>query len=537
VIYETLIPGYTIPHARDVVVDDAGNAYFIGSAYADGSTLDVLVGAVGPSGSTLWTRYIDSSAHNYATGIALDAAGDVWVTGWTDSPDFPLVNPMDATFAAREVFLTKLDGKDGTILYSTFLGGDYTDACNGIALNDAGEIWLTGSTGSTDFPVTADAYQATPNFPLYFFTDVFLTKLSPSGDQILYSTYFGGLEDDEARRIALDSAGNVLIAGNTTADDFPLVNAVQSAPHELFVSELSADGSTLLFSTYLGGSDPDRIMGMTVDGSDALYLVGTTQSVDFPTTAGAYQEAFVGAINGCEIPFGGHYNCDDLFVTKLATDGSGLVWSTFLGGTRIDEARAVAVDASGRVYVTGYTSSNDFPPDGTTFGADIIVSRLDPTGSALDYTYLVDSGSANRGDGIAVDANGDVYFTGTVGVPASVYVSKLGGQMLGTGVQPGESRNVTALSLSPGRPNPFRPTTRFDYVLPAGSGASPVSVGIYDVAGHLVRELVNEPQSAGSHSVMWRGNDDRGAPVTSGVYFARLRAGSEVRTQRVVKLR
>jgi hypothetical protein len=537
VIYEASIPGYTIPHARDVVVDATGAAYLIGSAYDDGVHLDVLVAKFDPAGSLLWTRYITSSDHNYATGLALDAANDVWVTGWTDSPDFPVVNPLDDTLTGfRDVFLMKLDTDDGAILYSTFLGGDYTDSAEGIALNAAGEIYLTGTTGSTDFPVTADAYQPEPNFPLYFFTDAFVTKLSPTGDEILYSTYFGGLEDDQGRRIALDTAANIVIAGTTEAGDFPLVNALQAVPDDLFISKLSADGSTLLFSTYFGGEDWDRIGGMTLDDSDRLYLVGSTRSVAFPTTPGAYQENFVGAINGCEVPFGEDYNCEDLYVTKLATDGGGIVWSTYLGGTAVEEGRDIAVDGLGCVYVTGYTGSADFPPDGMDFGAEIIVCRLDATGSSLDYTYSVDSGSANRGNGIALDGHGDVYFTGTLGVPASIYLSKLGGRMA-TGVEVGSARDLTALSLGPGYPNPFRPTTRFDYVIPNAAAASAVSLRVYDVAGHLVRELVDTPQASGSYSVTWRGTDDRGAAVTSGVYFVRLQAGSEVRTQKVVKLR
>jgi len=540
VLYEASLPGYTIPHAHDVVVDGAGNAYLIGSAYQDGSSLDVLVAKFDPDGNDVWVRYIVSSSHNYATGIALGAGGGVWVTGWTDSPDFPLVNPIRSTFQAREVFLMKLDPADGSTVYSTFLGGDYADAAQGIAIAPTGEIYLAGSTGSTDFPVTPDAYQAEPSFPLYFFSDAFVTKLSATGDEILYSTYFGGQEDDEARRIALDSSGNIVIAGTTTASDFPLVNAFQSSPNDLFVSKLSADGSTLLFSTYLGGEDVDRIGGMVV-ADDDVYLAGITRSVGYPTTPGAYQETFTGAINGCEVPFGGSYNCEDMFVTRLATDGSGLVWSTFLAGTSVEESRGIAVDAVGRVYVTGYTTSTDFPPSGTTFGADIVVSRLDADGANLDYTYLVDSGSANRGNGIAVDAAGDVYFTGTVGVPASIYVSKLGGNMAAeaTGVEITDARDLAALRLDGAVPNPFRSSTatRLDYVIPSAAAAPDVHLRVYDVAGHLVRELVDGPQSSGRYSTTWSGTDQHGRAVTSGVYFVRLEAAGEAVTRKVVKLR
>ena len=195
-IYETSVPGYTIPHTRDVVVDDAGNAYLIGSAYQDGAHLDILVAKFDADGDMAWTRYITGNGHCYATGLALDSGKNVWVTGWTDASDFPVVNPMDDTLTGfRDIFLMKLDTEDGTILYSSFLGGDYTDAAQGIALNADDEIYLTGYTGSTDFPVTSDALQPEPSFPEYFYEDAFITKLTPTGDVILYSTYFGGTHE------------------------------------------------------------------------------------------------------------------------------------------------------------------------------------------------------------------------------------------------------------------------------------------------------------------------------------------------------
>ncbi|MCA9751792.1 MAG: SBBP repeat-containing protein [Gemmatimonadetes bacterium] len=531
--FETTLAGYTIPHARDVVVDAAGNSYLIGSAYQDGHSLDVLVAKVDATGNVAWTKYIVSSSHNYATGIALAPDGDVWVAGWTDSPDFPLVNPMDATFQAREIFLMRLAPDTGALEYSTFLGGDYTDTAEGLAIDDTGAIWLTGQTGSTDFPTTPDAYQPEPSLPLYFFADAYLTKLSPEGDQILYSTYFGGQEDDGARRIVLDSAGNPIIAGDTDAADFPLVGALQTSPNDLFVSKFSADGHTLLFSSYFGGEDLDRLGDLAIDAADHLYLVGSTRSVSFPTTPGAFQETFVGGINACEVPFGADYNCEDLFVTKLAADGSSLVWSSYLGGTRVEEGRGIAVDASGRAYVTGYTNSPDFPLNHSSFAAEILVSRFAVDGSDLDLTFTVDSGSANRGNGIAVDSAGDVYFTGTVGVPASVYLSKLGMSPQTTDVAIGAG--ATELALGRPSPNPFEPSTRIEYVVP-GETSVPVRLRVYDVAGQLVRELVNGVNAPGRHAATWDGVDGRGVAVASGVYFVRLEASGQARTGKVVKL-
>lgn len=537
--YETFLSGYTLPHARDVVVDETGNAYLIGSAYADGVSLDVLVVGLDPSGEEMWSLYVEASSHDYATGLALDSGGDLWVTGWTDSPDFPVVDPMDATLTGfRDVFLMKLDADDGTILYSTFIGGDYSDSGAGIVIDDTDEIYLTGIAGSTDFPTTEDAYQSEPSFPLYYFHDAFITKLSPSGNEILYSTYFGGTEDDWGERIALDGDGNIIIAGKTNADDFPMANAVDTNPNELFVSKLSADGTTLLFSTYLGGSDVDRLTDMAVDPAGNVYLTGPTRSVDFPTTPGAFQEVFVGEINGCEVPFGGTFNCEDFFASKLSTDGGGLMWSTFIGGTTVDEPRGIAVDGAGDAYLAGYTTSPDFPQGNIDFGAEIVVCKLSDAGGTLDYTLSIDSGSANRGNGIAVADDGSIFFTGTVGVPASIYASKLQGVASPvTAVGGDDATGKSGLVLGRNYPNPFNPSTTISYVLPEGAGTSPVNLSVFDVGGRLVKQLVDEPQAPGTHSVTWRGRDERGFAVSSGVYFYRLRWGPRSVSRRMVMLK
>jgi len=423
-VYQTVVTGYYLASGRGIAVDPDGNAYVI--ARTIGNENDILVVKLDAEGTVLWTTYIDGSDHDYAEDIVLDSAKDVYITGWTDSNDFPIVNGLDDTLTGfRDAFVMKLSKVDGAILYSTLLGGDYTDQGHGIILNDAGEIYMVGSTGSTDFPTTEDAYQDEPSAPLYIYTDAFITKLNAAGDEILYSTYFGGFKDDWAYDVALDNAGNIVFSGKTNADDFPLVNPIQSDPNSIFISKLSADGSTLQFSTYLGGEDFDRLGGMVLDSEGFVYIAGSTRSISFPTTPGAYQEEFVGEILGCEVPFGGHYNCDDVFVTKLGMDGSGLVYSTYLGGSRVEECRGIAVDSQGYVHVVGYTNSSDFPPNGTDFPAEIFVSKFNPSGSDLMYTVTVDSGSANQGHGVAVDDEDDVYFAGAVNVPADVYIAKI----------------------------------------------------------------------------------------------------------------
>jgi hypothetical protein len=426
-VYEEVVTGYPFHSGRGMAVDPDGNAYIFGRVYDDYTANDVIVHKLDPSGTVLWTVYIDANDHDYAEDIVLDPDNNVYITGWTDSDDFPLVNPLDDSLTGfREAFVMKLASSDGEILYSTLLGGDYTDQGGGITLNDAGEIYVVGVTGSTDFPTTPDAYQDHPSAPLYIYTDAFITIISSVGDSILYSTYFGGFEDDWADFVALDQDENIVLAGRTTADSFPVVNPVQSGPHEIFISKLSADGSALMFSTYFGGSDVDGIGGMTLDQENFVYISGSTRSTDILTTPGAYEETFVGAILDCEEGFPGvDVNCFDIFVAKMATDGSGLVYCTYLGGTEDEMSRDITVDSAGCAYVAGYTNSDDYPPSGTTFSAEIVLSKFNPQGSELLYSATVPSGWANSGHGIAAPTTQDVYVTGSMFTPSGLYAARL----------------------------------------------------------------------------------------------------------------
>lgn len=424
--YETVVPGYYLASGHGVAVDDHGNAYLIGKAYADHVHLDIVVAKIDPHGILLWEKFIVGNSHDWASDIVLDRSNNVVITGWTDSDDFPLKDAIDNTLTGfRDVFVMKLSGGDGTILYSTYLGGDYTDEGHGIDLSETGEIVIVGSTKSTDFPTTPNAFQGQPSAPLYIYSDAFITRLSASGDAVLYSTYFGGFKDDTAREIACDSQGNIVFAGETSADDFPLVNAIISDPRDLFVCRLSADGGTLQFSTYFGGEEFDRLGGMALGPDGCVFIAGSTRSVYFPTTPGAFQEDFIGEIDGCTIPFGGSYNCDDVYVTKIDMEQSDLAFSTYLGGTQIEECRGISVDSMGRAHVVGFTYSADFPPSGISSSGSLFVSRFDPTGSLLDYSVIKDSNSPNAGHGITLDGDGGIYFTGAVNVPAEIYAAKM----------------------------------------------------------------------------------------------------------------
>lgn len=427
-VYETIYNGGWLDSGRDVAVDAAGNAYVLAQAY--NANNDVLVLKLGPDGTVLWTVSMPGRALDFGTGIEVDGAGGVYITGWTDSDDFPIVNALQATLnGPRDAFLTKLSAQDGSILFSTYLGGSRAEGSNDIVLNSAGEIYLVGYTNSTDFP-TMNPLQGQLNTTYCFCDDAFVAKISADGQSILYGTYLGGGFDDSGDSIGVDAGDNIYVTGNTRSDDFPLAAPIQSTygggERDLFLSRIAVDGSALQYSTFLGGEDWDLVSRLQIDGAGNAYLTGWTRSVAFPTTAGAFQEQFAGGIRACgSPPFEPLHNCEDAFVTKVLADGSALAYSTFLGGEWVDEARGIAVDGLGQAYIVGYSSSADFPPAGSITPTDIFVSQLSADGSALNYTIGIDSNSANAGHGIAVGSAGDLYVTGAKNVPADVYVARL----------------------------------------------------------------------------------------------------------------
>ena len=327
--------------------------------------------------------------------------------GATNSTDFPTMDPLQPAYGGGtyDAFVTKLDFSGSVLVYSTYLGGSGYDVGggnggNGIAADNSGNAYVTGQTTSTNFP--------TMN-PLQLYGgrgDDFVTKINPSGSAIVYSTYLGGSGDDEGYGIAVDSSGNAYVTGTTNSTDFPTMNPLQASNaggYDAFVSKLNASGSAIVYSTYLGGSGNDNGFGIAVDSSGNAYVTGATETTDFPT------------MNPLQPVYGGGPH--DAFVSKINPSGSGLVYSTYLGGSDEDEGFDIAVDSSGNAYLTGFTLSTNFPtmnPLQPVYGGgeDAFVTHLNPSGSAFVYsTYLGGSGG-DYGYGIALDSLGDAYVTG-----------------------------------------------------------------------------------------------------------------------------
>jgi hypothetical protein len=288
---------------------------------------------------------------------------------------------------------------DPTLSYSTYLGGSDDDSGNGIAIDGSGNAYVTGNTYSTNFP-TKNPYQGTKSGG----SDVFITKLSSSGNTLSYSTYLGGSSGDYGQGIAVDGSGNAYITGNTDSTNFPTKNPYQGyieGLSDVFITKLSSSGNTLSYSTYLGGISGDYGYGIAVDGSGNAYVTGYTYSTNFPTK-NPYQIANSGS--------------HDVFITKLSSSGNTLSYSTYLGGSNHDYGRGIAVDGSGNAYITGNTDSTNFPTknpyQGNLSGPyDAFITKLSSSGSAFYSTYLGGSDD-DSGNGIAIDGSGSAYVTG-----------------------------------------------------------------------------------------------------------------------------
>ncbi|MFC1821177.1 SBBP repeat-containing protein [Thermodesulfobacteriota bacterium] len=357
----------------------------------------------------IYSTYLGGSGDDRGQGIAVDAAGNAYITGYTQSDNFPTLNQYQTDQGGDDAFVTKLDATGSFLVYSTYLGGGDNDRGQGIAVDAAGNAYITGYTDSdlpSPFP-TQNAYQGFRAGG----DDAFVTKLDATGSSLVYSTYLGGnSNDDYGQGIAVDAAGNAYITGYTQSDNFPTLNQYQTdqGGDDAFVTKLDATGSSLVYSTYLGGnSNDDYGQGIAVDAAGNAYVTGYTQSNDFPIQ-NQYQMNQFG---------------DDAFVTKLDATGSSLVYSTYLGGGGFpndDYGQGIAVDAAGNAYVTGYTNSNFFPTQNAyqgirAGGDDAFVTKIDTNqiglASLVYSTYLGGSGD-ERGQGIALYDSRTIYITG-----------------------------------------------------------------------------------------------------------------------------
>jgi hypothetical protein len=425
--YSTYLGGRNFDQSFAIAVDTLGNSYVIGIAGGPhfphfpttpgafqtvygGGNADAFISKLNASGSALlYSTYLGGLDDDIGSGIAVDAWGNAYVAGGTLSFNFPTTpGAFQTTYGGNgDAFVSKLNSRGSALLYSTYLGGSSGDGGSGIAVDASGNVYVTGGTASSDFPTTSGAFQTT----FGGVADVFVSKLNAFGSALLYSTYLGGSGGDSSAGIKVDASGNAYAIGLTSSSDFPTTSrafqTIFGGQYDAFISKLNSGGTALLYSTYLGGRGYDTARGVAVDNSGSAYVTGDTRSVDFPVSSGAFQTTYGRG--------------DDAFVSKLNAAGSALLYSTYLGGSGQDVGFGIAVAGSGNAYVTGSSAGRNFPTTAdafqTTVGrdGDAFVTKLNAAGSALLYSSYLGGSDPDWGAGIAIDASGNAYITGSTG--------------------------------------------------------------------------------------------------------------------------
>jgi uncharacterized protein (TIGR03437 family) len=473
--------------ARGIGVDSSGNIVIAGGTtsgnlpglnansfqvdykgLADNTTLDpgdAFVAKMNPSATALlWVTYLGGTGNDSASSLALDASGNVYVTGSTLSSDFPIApNPNSVVqgkfggaggsssfHAVGDAFVAKFD-PTGKLLWSTYLGGSLDDIGTAIAVDSSGNVYVAGATVSANFPGVTAGYQSTfggkggeptldegGGYPSFDSGDAFVAKIDPTGSH-LAATYFGGTLDDFALALTLDSSGNVWIGGGTVSRNLPLVSALQStygggtgvsaqpifSTGDGFIAEFSSDLKNLKYSTYFGGSQDDAVSAIAVDSAGAIYIAGATQSPNLPGASNFYHGP--SPLSRQTSPF----IIGDAFVAKLRPGGSQIAFSFYVGGSNEDAAMALALDAQGNITIAGATNSPDFctptadavsatlnlgassaPPPGYALAlGDGFIVRFTNAGS-MTYCSFIGGDSYDYLGGLTLDGAGNIYAAG-----------------------------------------------------------------------------------------------------------------------------
>jgi hypothetical protein len=435
-IYSTYIGGSNSEEGRSIATDNTGNAYitgctnsfnyhitpgafqtsYVGSAsFFDGNVFITKLNSTGTG--LIYSTYIGGTGYEIGYGIAIEGTGNAYITGSTVSTDYPITAGAFQTTKglSSDVFVTKLNSTGSALIYSTYIGGNQSEDGHAIAIDGSGNAYITGITDSitgitdsNDYYTTPGAFQTTYGGGL---GDVFVTKINSTGTALIYSTYIGGSDEDVGLGIAIDGAGNAYITGSTVSTDYDITPGAFQTTYgggtygDAFVTKLNSTGTALIYSTYIGGSDGEYGHAIAIDGTENAYITGNSSSTDYPITPGAFQTTNEGY--------------SDVFVTKLNSMGTALIYSTYIGGSNGDFSYSIAVDESGNAYITGYTLSTDYditPGAFQTTNAgsyDVFITKLNSTGTALIYSTYIGGSNDDSGYGIAIDGSGNVYITGS----------------------------------------------------------------------------------------------------------------------------
>ena len=383
---------------------------------------DIFVFKLNSNGSSLnYSTYIGGSNDDLVRNIALDSNDCVFIIGGTNSSNFPVTkgafdNEYNDLLDLFDVFVLKLNKIGSILIYSTYVGGIDDDFGEGITIDAIGNVYATGYTLSLEFPVTSNVYKTNKTSLM----DIFVFKLNPVGSKLIYSTFVGGTDGEETPNgfrfleagydIVIDNLGNSYVTGWTNAKDFPNTtgaydNTYNGGFSDAFIFKLNWNGSALLYSTYIGGYGAEIGFKIKIDPIGNTLITGHTNSSNFPNTTNAYDNIYNG---------GSH----DVFVLKLDSSGSSLIYSTYIGGNDSDWGASILIDTNNNIFITGVTSSHDFPNTTTAFdkihngNLDIFILVLNPIGSSILYSSFIGGNGDDFGIGSSIDSNNNLYLTG-----------------------------------------------------------------------------------------------------------------------------
>jgi uncharacterized repeat protein (TIGR01451 family) len=445
--YSTYLGGSNVDVGLGVTLDGFGSCFITGYTLstdfptenplqaANAGEEDIFITKFdAQADSPEYSTYVGGSGNDVATDIHLDNLGDMTVTGYTTSTNFPLVKPIQSTFGGGSVtgdaFVFQIASHGTAMVFSTYLGGEADDQGSSLAIDSSNNIYVVGYTSSVNFPVTAGALHTSCGATSTgVCSNGFVLKIPSSGTSLSYSTFLGGSGGlgDAAYGVAVDSKGDAYVSGVTGSPNFPVTakafdtkcgsDGLCNGTYDGFVSAINPKGNGFVFSTFLGGSGYDYAAGIALD-TTGVYVSGNTTSTDFPVTKGAFQSTFGGMSSGC-VPSSTN-TCGDVTITKLKLNGTALIYSTYLGGSQDENpGMSMAVDAGGSVYVTGQTDSLNFPVANALLGtynggpSDAFLTKLNPQGTGQTYSTYLGGAGPDNGIRVALDQFADAFVSGT----------------------------------------------------------------------------------------------------------------------------
>ncbi len=423
--YSSYLGGLGDDDPYSIVLDDSGNIYITGATNSldfpiknpnqsnNSGDFDIFIAKLNPTGTSLvYSTYLGGGDLDIGTRIAVDNGGNAYITGFTYSTNFPRFNAFQSSLKGEvDTFIVKLNPAGNSLVYSTYLGGNGDEFGSSLSIDGSNNVYIAGLTSSLDFPIV-NGFQSSNQSNSDAKQEGYIVKINASGNQLVYSTYFGGSANEGIDDMVADRSGNVYVVGTTNSTNFPVKNAIQGflrGNFDTFVAKLSSSGNTLIYSTYLGGSNQESLFltgsSIAIDSSGNSYISGSTASTDFPTTTNALQSSNRGL--------------RDIYVAKLNTQG-GLIYSTYLGGLGDEAAtgKFIAVDSLENIYITGHTNSLNFPVKDslqtTKLGRnDVFLAKINSSGNSLIYSTYLGGSEEDLFPNIFLDSKDDVYLTGS----------------------------------------------------------------------------------------------------------------------------